>query len=103
MGYYCSLCKASITEGVHQYSMDRFGKALCVKHQKTATSETKYTCTECKQTITYGEFKFSIKNFDMPLCRDCQPEIEEKVSAPPRKFQGTYKIEVNESTPDKKK
>jgi hypothetical protein len=82
--------------------MDRFGKALCMEHQKTATSETQYTCDECKQTITYGEFKFSTKNFDMSLCRDCQPEIEEKLSAAPRKFQGTYKIEVNEGAPDKK-
>jgi hypothetical protein len=100
MGYYCSLCKASITEGVHQYSMDRFGKALCVKHQKTGTSETQYTCNECKQTITYGEFKFSIKKFDMPLCRDCQPEIEEKLSAPPQKYQlnKTSKIEFGRSS-----
>jgi len=101
MGHYCSKCKQAITEGVHQYSMDRFGKALCMEHQKTA--ETQYYCNECKQTITYGEYKFSTKNFDMPLCRDCQPEIEEKISAAPRKFQGTYKIEVNEGTPDKKK
>ena len=73
-----------------------------MKHQKTATSETKYTCNECKQTITYSEFKFSIKNFDIPLCRDCQPEIEEKVSAPPQKFPGTYKIEIDESASKKK-
>ena len=83
--------------------MDRFGKALCMEHQKTAAAEKRYFCSECEQTITYREFNFSLNNFDKPLCRDCQPEIEEKVSAPPRKFQGTYKIEVNESIPDKKK
>jgi hypothetical protein len=102
MGHYCSKCKQAITEGVHQYSMDRFGKALCMHHQETATAETQYNCNECKQSITYGEYKYSIKNYEMPLCRDCQPEIEEKISAPPIKFQGTYKIEVNEGTPDKK-
>jgi hypothetical protein len=103
MGYYCSKCKHAITEGVHQYSMDRFGKALCMEHQKTATSETQYTCDECKQTITYGEFKFSTKNFDMPLCRDCQPEIEEKISAPPQNFRlnQTSKIEFGKSSPKK--
>jgi NAD-dependent SIR2 family protein deacetylase len=83
--------------------MDRFGKALCMEHQKIATAETRFYCNECKQTITHGEFKFSTKNFDMPLCRDCQPEVEEKVSAAPKKFQGTYKIEVNEGKADKKK
>lgn len=82
--------------------MDRFGKALCVKHQKTATSETHY-CNECKQTITYAEFKFSIENFDMPLCRDCQPEIEEKVSALPQRYQlnKTSKIEFGRSSSKK--
>ncbi len=95
MGYYCSKCKQAITEGVLQFSMERFGKALCMEHQKTAPSQNQYYCNECKQTITNGEFKFSIENFDMPLCRDCQPEIEEKVSAPPQKYQlnKTSKIE----------
>ena len=103
MGYYCSKCKQAITEGVHQFSIDRFGKALCVKHQKTAAVETQYICNECKQIITYGEFKFSNKNFGMPLCRDCQPEIEEKVSAPPQKYQlnKTSKIEFGKSSEKK--
>lgn len=102
MGHYCSICKEVISEQVQQYSMNRFSKALCIEHQKTAVPEKQYFCNECKQAITYGEFKFSPRNFDKPLCRDCQPEIEEKVSAAPRKFPGTYKIEVNESTSEKK-
>jgi NAD-dependent SIR2 family protein deacetylase len=57
-----------------------------------------YFCSECKQTITYGEFIFSLKNFDKPLCRACQPEIEEKISAPPQNFNlnKTSKIEFGE-------
>jgi hypothetical protein len=86
MGYYCRVCKKVLSEGVNQYSIEHFGKPLCMHHQKTAKSETQYYCNECKQKITYGEFKFSTKNFDMPLCRDCQPEIEEKISAPPQNF-----------------
>ncbi len=34
MEYYCSLCKKTITEGEFQYSMDKFGRALCREHQK---------------------------------------------------------------------
>lgn len=103
MGYYCSICKEILSEGVNQYSIEHFGKPLCLQHQKTATSETQYYCDECKQTITYGEFKFSINNFDMPLCRDCQPEIEEKVSAPPQKYElnKTSKIEFGKSSTKK--
>lgn len=102
MGFHCSVCKQAITEGVQQYSMSRYGKTLCAAHQKIAQPEKSYVCSECNQSITYGEFKFSVKHFDKPLCRDCQPEEEEKVSAAPRKFQGTYKIEVNESASNKK-
>jgi len=94
MDYYCSSCKEGISEGVYQYSMNHFSKPLCMQHQRTAVPKKQYFCSECKQTITYGDFKFSLRNFEKPLCWNCQPEIEEKVSAAPRKFPGTYKIEV---------
>lgn len=94
MSYYCSVCKAAISESANEYSMRHFGKALCVQHQKAVEPQKGYFCSECKQAITYGEFKYSLRNFDKPLCRDCQPEEEEKLSAAPRKFRGTYKIEV---------
>jgi hypothetical protein len=83
MGYYCSICKEPINEESQQYSTRHFGKALCIEHQKTATPKKTYICSECKQTIIYEEHKFSVKNFEKPLCRDCLPEIEEKLSAPP--------------------
>jgi hypothetical protein len=103
MGYYCSICKEVLSEGVYLYSIEHFGKPLCLQHQKRAKSETQYYCNECKQTITYGEFKFSNENFDMPLCRDCQPETEEKISAPPQNFRlnQTSKIEFGKSSPKK--
>jgi very-short-patch-repair endonuclease len=40
MNYYCSVCKKTITEKVYQYSMDKFGKALCYEHQNDV--QTKY-------------------------------------------------------------
>ena len=100
MGYYCSICKEVLSEGVYLYSIEHFGKPLCLQHQKRAKTETQYYCNECKQIITYGEFKFSNENFDMPLCRDCRPEIEEKLSAPPQNFRlnKTSKIEFGKSS-----
>jgi hypothetical protein len=64
-----------------------FGKALCLEHQKTRKENIKpaYWCSECKKTISPGEFRYSINHFDKPLCYDCQPEEEEKISAPPQK------------------
>src|SRR3990172_12387449 len=35
MRYYCSVCKETISENVYRYSIDHFGKALCMTHQKT--------------------------------------------------------------------
>ena len=100
---YCSICKEPINEEIQQYSTSHFGKALCLEHQKTATPKKTYFCSECKQTITYREFKFSIRNFDKALCRDCQPEIEEKLSAPPQNFRlnQTSKIEFGKSSAKK--
>jgi DNA primase large subunit len=66
-----------------------------MEHQKTAVNKKRYFCCECNRVISYGEFKFSQSNFNMPLCRECQPEKEEKVSAPPQRYQlnKTSKIE----------
>ncbi len=35
MRYYCCVCNETISERVYRYSMDKFGKALCMTHQKT--------------------------------------------------------------------
>ena len=39
MPYYCSVCKETISKSVFEYSMDKFGKALCRDHQKTVTTQ----------------------------------------------------------------
>ncbi len=97
MDYCCMVCKEAITEREHLYSMEHFNKPLCLQHQTIAPR--RYYCSECRKTITYGEFKFSLRNFDKLLCKDCQPEREEKTSAAPKKFRGTYKIEFGGKMP----
>ena len=92
MSYKCSLCQQTISEKVHKYSVENFGKPLCFEHQKNSVSTKKYYCSDCKQEITRGEFKYSMYNFDKALCRECQPEKEEKFSAAPKKFRGTYRV-----------
>lgn len=39
MRYYCSVCKEIISEKVCRYSIDIFGAALCINHQKTVTPQ----------------------------------------------------------------
>lgn len=34
MGYFCSVCKSEITNAEFNYSMEKYGKALCRQHQK---------------------------------------------------------------------
>jgi len=34
VGYYCNECKKDITLGIFRYSMDKFGRALCMEHQE---------------------------------------------------------------------
>ena len=113
---FCTICKKRISEGVYDYSLRHFGKALCMKHQndfkhkgansaKTNTQHNmRYYCNECKKTITYAELKYSIKNFDKPLCRGCQPVKEKTISVPPPKFELSEKsrIEIGGKQPKRK-
>jgi len=87
MACLCSVCKRTLSEEANQQSMKSFGRALCSEHQKTAKANSKpaYRCSECKNAISHGEFRYSINHFDKALCFGCQPEEEEKVSAPPQK------------------
>lgn len=41
MRYYCNVCKETISERVYHYSMDKFGRALCMTHQKMPTYQNK--------------------------------------------------------------
>lgn len=38
MGYFCSVCKSDIKDAEFDYSMDKYGQALCRQHQKEATN-----------------------------------------------------------------
>ena len=49
MSYYCSICKDSITRGEYKYSMEKFDKALCRKHQRFSVN-TPITETSSKAT-----------------------------------------------------
>lgn len=61
--FYCSICKKTITKKQFEYSMNLFGKALCLQHQKEekATSQAKklfnalqYRKLDCKLEATDG-------------------------------------------------
>jgi hypothetical protein len=32
--FYCNICRKTISKGAFMYSKDKFGKALCLEHQK---------------------------------------------------------------------
>jgi hypothetical protein len=85
MGYFCEVCKRTITEGVNEYSIKHFGKALCMIHQKSIQERNNYYCVECRAAISYEMYKFSVDVFEEPLCYNCQPEEETTESAPPQK------------------
>jgi hypothetical protein len=40
MGYYCNLCKKTITESEYKYSMKNLGKPLCYGCQKKQQTKT---------------------------------------------------------------
>lgn len=101
MLYFCSVCEKRISKGVNDYSLEHFGKALCMAHQpksQKAQEKKHYYCNECNKTITYAELKYSLKNFDKILCRGCQPIIEKTYSCPTPEYhvsEGMKKVHRN--------
>jgi hypothetical protein len=85
MVYFCTVCKRTITDGVNEYSIKHFGKALCMIHQKSVKERNSYYCVECRMAITYEMYKYSIDKFEEPLCYGCQPEEDTTESSPPQK------------------
>jgi len=79
MRYYCSVCKETISKNVYRYSKDKFGKALCLKHQKNNTKKEfagrRYFCMVCKETISEKVYKYSTKNSRAPLCLNHQKTV----------------------------
>ena len=43
--FHCNICKKTISKGAFMYSKDKFGKALCLEHQKV---DKKYEKTTMK-------------------------------------------------------
>src|SRR3990170_3001156 len=71
MQYCCSVCKETISEGVYRFSMDKFGKALCLAHQKKVPSQELF-CSLCKVRIGEPVFDYSLKHFGKALCMSHQ-------------------------------
>jgi very-short-patch-repair endonuclease len=86
MQYYCSECKATITENVYNFSKNKYGKALCMTHQRTlgppppppATkfqSNRQYYCYICKESISPQVCDYSTKNLGTALCMKHQKTV----------------------------
>ena len=57
---YCNICKVTISEKVYKYSMDRYGKALCMNCQKTFSTPKTATITyQNREKITPQAIKLS--------------------------------------------
>ena len=79
MRYYCSVCKETISEKVYRFSMDKYGKALCMTHQKTMTSSAhspqRYVCSVCNDNISNQVYDFSMNRFGSALCMNHQKNV----------------------------
>lgn len=89
MPYYCNICKESISENVYNYSKNKYGKALCMAHQKAlayppppshpSPTQTftikKYLCYVCKETISDQVYDYSMKHFGTALCMAHQKTV----------------------------
>ncbi|MHA1252110.1 MAG: hypothetical protein ACTSRP_19140 [Candidatus Helarchaeota archaeon] len=53
--YYCNSCKKDITRGVFQYSMDKFGRALCINCQNIER-EKKYPVESTENKVIFSDF-----------------------------------------------
>lgn len=67
MRYFCNICKRIITKKVYAYSIDCFGKALCLEHQKEGNAQ-KYSCSICRVSISGNVYDFSTNRIGVPLC-----------------------------------
>ncbi len=100
MRYYCSICKGTISEQVYRFSMEKFGKALCIDHQKTFTLQShslgKYFCSVCKESMSGQVYDFSIKHYGSALCMKHQKTVTPqalKLSRSLKSFNVEHKLE----------
>ena len=54
--------------------MGRFGKALCMNHQKTIAPQ-RFFCSVCKDNISEQVHDFSMKRFGVALCMNHQKTV----------------------------
>lgn len=85
MQYYCSVCKEGISEKVYHFSRKKYGKALCMTHQKTIAppppptkniyQSKRYYCYVCKVSVSEQVYNYSIKNVGTALCMKHQKTV----------------------------
>lgn len=79
MRYYCSVCKQTISDKVYHYSMDHFGKALCMDHQKHASQPPElhfeHFCTVCRESISKQVYDYSTSHYGAALCMSHQKTV----------------------------
>ncbi|HVP92119.1 MAG TPA: DUF559 domain-containing protein [Acidobacteriota bacterium] len=79
MRYYCSVCKETISERVYRFSMEKFGRALCIDHQKPFTPQSRISeknlCTVCKESISNQVYDYSMKHYGSALCMNHQKTV----------------------------
>lgn len=84
MRYYCSVCKETISDRVYSFSMDKYGKALCMTHQKTIAPQAPvskvhapqtFFCSVCKENISGQVYDFSMNHFGSALCMNHQKTV----------------------------
>ena len=84
MQKYCSQCKATISENVYNFSKDRYGKPLCLKHQKASLRKSpspraypkkRFYCFVCKEIVSDQEYDYSMMHSGTVLCMKHQKTV----------------------------
>jgi len=70
MRYYCNICKKTISKNVVSYSMNHYGKPLCMEHQKTFASK--------KGTNSETEHKLDVLSGVNKIMRGVSQVIKER-------------------------
>lgn len=80
--------------------MDKFGKALCMTHQKTYSSgfrdHQRYSCDVCGDEISNQVYDFSMKNYGSALCMKHQKTVTPqalKLSKALKSFEVEHRLE----------
>lgn len=109
MQYYCNICKETISEKVYQFSMNKYGRALCMNHQKITKAPppppsfrpkppaTHFFCFVCRDPISPQVYEYSTKNMGTALCIKHQKTVTPeaiKLSKALRDLEVEHELEV---------